>query len=44
MKRFVYGITSKSLVTTEDKVTAYETCQSLSHASYTLNRSRQLVE
>jgi len=38
MKRFIYDITSKSMVTTEDKITAYETWLSLSHASYTLNR------
>jgi len=38
MKRFVNDITSKYMVTTEDKVTAYETCLQASPASYTLDR------
>jgi len=38
MKRFVNGSTSKSMVTTEDKVAAYETWSYDSHASYTLDR------
>ena len=38
MKRFLYGVTSKSTVTTEDKITSYEIWLYVSHASYTLNR------
>jgi hypothetical protein len=42
MKRFVYGITGKAMVTTEDKITAYETWLQASHASYTLDRYGQV--
>jgi hypothetical protein len=38
MKRFVHGKTSKSMVTTEDNITAYETWLQASHASHTLDR------
>ena len=38
MKRFAIGLTSKALVTTEDKITAYETWLQALHATYTLNR------
>ena len=38
MKRFANGITCKSMVTTADKITAYDTWMIDSHASYTLNR------
>ena len=38
MKRFVIGKTSKAMVTTEEKVTAYETWSYASLASYTLDR------
>jgi hypothetical protein len=38
MKRFVYGLTSNTMVTTEDNITTYETWLYASHASYTLNR------
>jgi hypothetical protein len=38
MKRFVLDMTSKAMVTTEDKVTTYETWLNVSHASYTLDR------
>jgi len=43
MKRCVIGINSKSMVTTEDKVTAYETLPYVSHASYTLDRCRAFI-
>ena len=43
MKRFINGITSKSMVTTEDKVTTYETWLQASHASYTLDRYMLLI-
>jgi len=42
MKRFVHGIASKYMVTTEDKITAYETWLQASHTSYTLDRYEQL--
>ena len=38
MKRFVHGLTSKAMVTTEERVTAHETWLQASHASYTLDR------
>jgi hypothetical protein len=38
MKRFVHGLTTKAMFTTEEKVTAYETCLDDSHASHTLDR------
>jgi hypothetical protein len=38
MKRFVNGLNIKTIVTTEDKIAAYDTWLPLSHASYTLNR------
>jgi len=43
MKRFVFGLTSKSMVTTADRIAAYETWLQASHASYTLDRYSQLV-
>ena len=44
MKRFSIGLTSKSMVTTEEKITAYETWLQASHASYTLDRWRSFDE
>lgn len=41
MKRLGYSITSKSMVTTEDEVTAFETWSNVLHASYTLDRYAQ---
>jgi hypothetical protein len=38
IKRFAIGVTNKPMVTTEDKVTAYETVLMSSLASYTLDR------
>jgi len=38
MKRFAIDLTSKSMVTTEDNITVYETWLNASHASYTLER------
>jgi hypothetical protein len=43
MKRFVYDLASKALITTEDKVPTYETWLWPSHASYTLDRYGQIV-
>ncbi len=42
MKRLVNGLISKNVVTPEDNITAYETWLKPSHASYTLNRYRQV--
>jgi hypothetical protein len=38
MKRSANGLTSKTMVTTEEQITAYETWLQESHASYTLYR------
>jgi hypothetical protein len=38
MKRFVYYMTSKKVVTTEENITAYETRLNASPASHTLDR------
>ena len=38
MKRFAIGLTSNYMVTTAEKITAYETELKHSYASYTQNR------
>jgi hypothetical protein len=44
MKRFVYSITSKSKITPEDYIDAYDTWLNASLASYTLERYAQGIK
>jgi len=41
MKRFVNGLISNSIVTTAEKITAFEIMLIVLHASYTLDRYEQ---
>ena len=43
MKRFAIGLIGKTMVTTEDKIVAYEIYAKPSHASYTLDRYAQFL-
>ncbi len=44
MKRSMLGLTNRSMVTTADKITAYETWLQASHASHTLNRKQAVKD